>query len=138
MFTRIPFGTFSNILWIVQKSPISSVFIIRMINIITYTCLFFISEAFISRPTVPFCFLFQMLMLWSTFINNQPLFWEISIIAAEIYHSAFPSLNMPVLMSDWDSGAIHSDIKLMERTLPGILLRELGKCVLFLYFYIDS
>lgn len=84
-----------------------------------------------------FCVLFQMLTLsegWSAFINNQPLFWEISIITAEIYHSAFSSLNMPALMSDWDSRAFHSDVKLMEQTLPRIVLRELGKCVPFLLF----
>lgn len=108
-----------------------------MINLITRTCLFFISEAFISQSTLPFCVRFHMLMLsegWSTFINNQPLFWEISIITAEIYHSAFSSLNMPALMSDWDSRAIHSDIKLMEQPLPRIVLRELWKCVPFLLF----
>lgn len=92
--------------------------------------MFFISEAFISQSTLPFCVRFQMLMLsedWSTFINNQPLFCEISIITAEIYHAAFSSLNMPALMSDWDSRA-------MEQPLPRIVLRELGKCVPFLLF----
>ncbi len=71
---------------------------------------------------------------WSTFINNQPLFWEISIITAEIYHSAFPSLNMPALMSDWDSRAIHSDRKLMEQASA----HNWETVSLFFYFYIDS